>query len=60
MVVLTSVIKGLRDIFSAAGTKAALKAVTAELNGDGGLELFNDASTSFSGFGNMARKLRQL
>ena len=30
------------------------------MNEDEELELFNDVSTSFTGFGNMARKLRQL
>ena len=59
--VLTSVMKGSsKEVFGAAGTKAALKGVTVELNLDEGLELFNDVGTSWSGFGNMVRKLRQL
>ena len=49
-----------KEVFGAAGTKAALKGVTVELNLDEGLELFNDVGTSWSGFGNMVRKLRQL
>ena len=47
--------KGSKDFFSAAGTKAALKAVTVELSEDEGPELFSDASTSFTGFGKHER-----
>ena len=54
--VLTSVMKGPKEVFGAAGTKEALKAVAVELNLDEGPELFNDAGTSITGEGVQARR----
>ena len=45
--------KGSKEVFRAAGTKAALEAVTVELTCDEGLELFNEVGTSVGNSGGL-------